>query len=208
MITALLLALAPVLPSAEEAVSPTNRAAATAHLIPYPREVSWGAGSLALGSAELAPGETPALFPAPEVPAVALPRLPDLDAYARGRLEFELLGLSLRVHPTRLFGARTPPPEHARRGAPLTPCARVHQLAGGRVTVHGWLAATRRMHTKDGKWMRFLTLEDESGVAEGVLFPPSYERWGHLLTHRGPFYVTGVVQEQLGACTIDVQRID
>ena len=48
MITALLLALAPVLPSAEEAVSPTNRAAATAHLIPYPREVSWGAGSLAL----------------------------------------------------------------------------------------------------------------------------------------------------------------
>ena len=111
------------------------------------------------------------------------------------------------MHPTRLFATHTPP-EHARRGAPLTPCARVRQLAGGRVTVHGWLAATRRAHTRDGKWMRFLTLEDESGMAEGVLFPPSSARGGHGRTPRGPFYVTGVVQDQMGACTIDVQRID
>ena len=54
----------------------------------------------------------------------------------------------------------------------------------------------------------FLTLEDESGVAEGVLFPPAYERWGHLLTHRGPFYVSGVVQDQMGACVLDIDRID
>ena len=71
----------------------------------------------------------------------------------------------------------------------------------------GWLAATRRAHTRDGKWMRFLTLEDESGMAEVAVFPDVYRRDGAHLVDRGPHRVTGVVEDHLGACTVRAERI-
>jgi hypothetical protein len=51
----------------------------------------WHASALALGRLELAPGESLSLFPEPEPGALALPRLPDLDARTRGLIEHELL---------------------------------------------------------------------------------------------------------------------
>jgi len=55
--------------------------------------------------------------------------------------------------------------------------------------------------------MRFLTLEDPSGLAEVVLFSDAYERDGHRLTNRGPFLISGRVDNQLGACTLHAERI-
>ena len=131
---------------------------------------------------------------------MALPRLPDQDPRTRALQELELLGLTVRLHPVCLF-------EDERPGRPPVPCAEVARFAGGRITLRGWLAATRRTRTADGRWMRFLTLEDESGIAEVVLFPDAYERLGHKLVSRGPFAVTGLVQDQLGACTLNAEEI-
>jgi DNA polymerase III alpha subunit len=89
----------------------------------------------------------------------------------------------------------------------VVPCARIAALPGGRVTLRGWPAATRRVRTSDGRWMRFLTLEDESGLAEVVIFADVYERDGHHLAEFGTLCVTGVVQDQLGACTLNAERI-
>jgi DNA polymerase III alpha subunit len=55
--------------------------------------------------------------------------------------------------------------------------------------------------------MRFLSLEDPHDLAEVVLFPDVYERDGHRLTQRGPFLVSGVVEDQMGACTLHTDRI-
>ena len=55
--------------------------------------------------------------------------------------------------------------------------------------------------------MRFLTLEDPTGLAEVVLWPDVYQRDGHRLTEFGVLCVTGVVQDQLGARTVEAQRI-
>ena len=63
------------------------------------------------------------------------------------------------------------------------------------------------MHTSNDQWMRFLTLEDESGLAECVLFPDVYQRDGQRLTEFGVVCVTGVVQNQMGSCTLEVQRV-
>ena len=78
---------------------------------------------------------------------------------------------------------------------------------GGRVTLRGWLVASRRVHTRDNRWMRFLTLEDESGLAEVVLWSDVYARDGHRLSEPGTLVVTGTVQEQLGAHTVEAERI-
>ena len=169
------------------------------------------------GLAGLGAGETASLFPAPESPALALPALHDLGAIERGHLEWELLGLTLTAHPTRIFpcpaderlaAARKPgrPALGARPVNPI-PCARLASLVGGRVTLRGWPAATRRVRTSDGRWMRFLTLEDESGLAEAVLFPDIYARDGHRLAEFGPLCLTGVVKDQLGSCTLAVERV-
>mgnify|MGYP002630867988 CR=1 FL=1 len=184
-------------------------------------------GGIGLGNAKLSRGESASLFPAPPTPAVVLPGLPDLSPRERGVLEYELMGLTVNDHPTVIFP--TPSDERIQRafprlarnrvqgkqergfasGGPVNPvpCASIHGLDGGRVTLRGWLVASRRVATSTGQWMRFLTLEDKSGLAEVVLFPDIYQRDGHRLTEFGVLCLTGQVQNQMGSCTVEAQRI-
>ncbi len=165
----------------------------------------WTGPSIGVGRLSLGPGESAALFPEPLTPAVALPQLPETDAATRGRLELELLGLTVTDHPTVLF--RDPAHERALRGFPTIPCAALDQHRGRRVALVGWLAASRRVRTSDGRWMRFLTLEDTTGIAEVVLFADAYARHGHHLVSRGPFRIAGSVEDQMGACTLHAELI-
>ncbi|MFT7670104.1 MAG: DNA-directed DNA polymerase III PolC [Planctomycetota bacterium] len=188
--------------------------------------VGWR-GGIGLGQAALPPGESASLFPTPQTPALVLPGLPDLSARERGALEYELMGLTVHAHPTEIFGTpsnerlqrtfpgfvpqeNSPyPNDKKQRSGPVNPCscANLRHFEAGRITLRGWLVASRRVSTSDGKWMRFLTLEDPSGLAEAVLFPDIYQRDGHRLTEFGVLCVTGVVQNQMGSCTLEVQRI-
>ncbi len=190
----------------------------------------WSGRGLGIAKAELAPGESAPLFPAPALDAPVLPVLPDADPAARARAEFELLGFAIHAHPTRIFGCqaderiarrfgRASGPArgdfHSRAGAdrdgihPVNPvpCAELDRHRAARVTLRGWPAATRRVRTESGRLMRFLTLEDESGLAEIVLFPDVYDREGERLAGAGTVCVTGVVEDQMGACTLHAERI-
>jgi DNA polymerase III alpha subunit len=100
------------------------------------------------------------------------------------------------------LAAGTPP-----RPPPVISCRDLARFTGGRVALRGWTAATRRALTEAGEWMRFLTLEDESGLAEVVLFPPIYRRDGHLLGSCGPHLVSGVVEDHFGAATLRAERV-
>jgi DNA-directed DNA polymerase III PolC len=161
----------------------------------------WSGPGIGVARLGLGPGESAALFPEPAPPALALPALPDLAPAERGELELEILGLSVGTHPIELF----PPPA----GAPAAiPCGELGAHVGERVRVRGWLAATRRARTSDGRWMRFLTLEDASGMAEVVVFPDVYERDGHRLASRGVLCVAGRVENPYGACTLQAERIE
>jgi DNA polymerase III alpha subunit len=165
----------------------------------------WSKPALRIGA--VASGEEVALFPAPPTPALALPALAELAPQVRGGLELELLGLTVGAHPTELFpcaGER----RALGRGTPaLVPCAEIARHRDQRVSLRGWLAASRRVRTADGRWMRFLTLEDKSGLAEIVVFPPVYARDGHRLAEPGPFLVSGRVEDPMGACTLHAERI-
>ncbi|MFT6041136.1 MAG: DNA polymerase III alpha subunit, partial [Gammaproteobacteria bacterium] len=152
-------------------------------------------------AASPSPPQQPDLaFPRRELGAAALPALPDPGAVERALAELELLGFSTSLHPVRLFGD----PDLST----VTPCAELDALAGTRITLLGWVAASRRLRGADGQWMRFLTLEDESGLAEAALFATANARWSHLLTDHGPFLITGTVEEQMGACTLHVERVE
>ena len=183
-----------------------------------PERGGWSRAGLGIARAALAPGETASLFAEPETPALVLPGLPDVDPTTRGKLEYELLGLTVDAHPTELFDcaaderiARLVAEGGAgrrERALPVNPVrCRDVRTASGRVTLRGWPAASRRVRTQNGQWMRFLTLEDPTGLAEVVLFPDVYRRDGHLLVGGGPVCVTGSIEDQLGARTLHAERI-
>jgi len=65
--------------------------------------------------------------------------------------------------------------------------------------IAGVLFAERRARTRTGEFMKFLSLEDETGVIEAVLLPDAYQRLGGRLQARGPYVVTGTVEDHLGA---------
>lgn len=179
------------------------------------KTAGWNGAGIGAGNVDLAPGETASLFGPPETGAPALPRLPDHDRLTRGRLEHEVLGLTVSAHPTALF----PCPADARiaareglggeRARPLNPISArdVPRSAGARVTLRGWPAATRHVRASDGRTMRFLTLEDETGLAEVVVFADVYERDGAHLAEAGVLCVTGTVEDQMGACTLHAEVI-
>jgi DNA polymerase III alpha subunit len=122
--------------------------------------------------------------------------------------------LTVSAHPSRLFPCGGEERIASSRGArppESIPCGTLAAFAGRgsqrRVSVRGWLAASRRVRTADARWMRFVTLEDESGLVEVVLFPDVYERFGHLLASRGPFLISGTAEDQLGAVTLHAERV-
>ncbi len=177
------------------------------------RSRGWRPGP-GLGNSALPPGASATLFPEPELPALALPGLPDTPRTERGMLEYELLGLTVCDHPTVIFPcpaderiAALPLRPARRRPARVIACAELAEFEGGRVTLRGWPAATRRVRTASAEWMRFVTLEDETGLAEAVLFPDTYRRDGQRLTEFGTLCVSGVVRNELGACCLEVERI-
>jgi DNA polymerase III alpha subunit len=57
----------------------------------------------------------------------------------------------------------------------------------------GWYMTSKRIKTKSGEIMKFLSLEDLTGTFEAVIFPKVYYRVAELTLSMGPYLVTGRV---------------
>jgi DNA polymerase III alpha subunit len=68
-------------------------------------------------------------------------------------------------------------------------------LRGKRVTLCGWVVTYRHVGTKNYRNMMFVTLEDQLGVYEVVLFPDAYDRYGGLVFETRAMRVTGRVEQ-------------
>ncbi len=69
------------------------------------------------------------------------------------------------------------------------------QLQGRRVTLCGWVVTYRQVGTKNHRNMMFVTLEDQRGLFEVILFPDAYDKYGGLVYETRAMRVTGRVQE-------------
>jgi DNA polymerase-3 subunit alpha len=67
-------------------------------------------------------------------------------------------------------------------------------LRGKRVTLCGWVVTYRHVGTKNYRNMMFVTLEDQHGLYELVLFPDAYDRYGGLVFETRAMRVTGRVE--------------
>jgi DNA polymerase III alpha subunit len=67
-------------------------------------------------------------------------------------------------------------------------------MRGKRVTLCGWVVTYRHVGTKNYRNMMFVTLEDQRGLYEVVLFPDAYDRYGGLVFETRAMRVTGRVE--------------
>ena len=91
--------------------------------------------------------------------------------------------------------------------AAATPAAQLEAKRGRNASIVGLPCAWRRVETRGGSPMLFLTLADRSGLAECVLFPDAYAR--NAAAMRGAVLrVSGRVSESMGAITLEAGRVD
>jgi DNA-directed DNA polymerase III PolC len=69
------------------------------------------------------------------------------------------------------------------------------QKHGKRVTLCGWVVTYRHVGTKNYRNMMFVTLEDQRGLFEVILFPDAYDKYGGLVYETRAMRVTGTVQD-------------
>jgi len=161
-------------------------------------EARAGARAWSTGHAPRRPPGPAALLDAEPVSVVPVPALPEFGLSQRVRGEIRATGLWFSGHPLD-----TMVPAAARVGT--VPAASLPQHHGRRVAVVGLPCAYRRVETKRGERMLFMTLADQSGLAECVLFPDAYR--AHAASARCQVaWAEGRVDETLGAVTLSTER--
>ncbi len=129
--------------------------------------------------------------------ALPVPTFPPDDPLEKLRDAFSVLGFLCDRHPMTLFAD----------GMDKAGCIRAAEMprhTGRRVRMAGWLITGKKVRTKQGDAMEFLTFEDETGLVETVFFPKAYARLCHLLDFGKPYLLTGTVEENWGAVTLTV----
>ena len=136
------------------------------------------------------------------------PGVPEFTPPARLMHEWNAIELGVTAHPLAAFApALWPADRPSRARAADAPrgydaACGLDERKGKRVRVTGLMAAARRVPTKDGKRMYFLTLDDGTGLAECTLFPDVYGRSAGELSGSGPYVVEGTVESQYGEITV------
>jgi DNA polymerase III alpha subunit len=126
-----------------------------------------------------------------------VPALADFGEAEKAGHEMELLGLSVRKHPLEWL-APGPRPFDSRGLA---------GARGRRVTLTGIMATQRLAMTAREEPMQFLTMEDEFGLFEVLLFPKAFARHRRLIGTIGPYTVTGRVEERWGSTALRAEAL-
>jgi DNA-directed DNA polymerase III PolC len=136
--------------------------------------------SVAMGAGQ---GCMPALFSTEEKSGQTRMSVPQYTPEQKLRYEREILEVCVSGHPLDFL---------PRNGEVWSD--ELQSLRGKRVTLCGWVVTYRHVGTKNYRNMMFVTLEDQRGVYEVVLFPDAYERYGGLVFETRTMRVTGRVE--------------
>jgi len=115
--------------------------------------------------------------------------------------EYRALGFLRKNHPLALWK------DEVMAVTYRVKASRIAEHIGQSVKMIGWPVTQKEVWTKDGLAMNFLTLEDETGLYETVIFPLVYDRYGKLLFDHQPLLVYGRVTNDEGALSVEVNRL-
>jgi error-prone DNA polymerase len=124
--------------------------------------------------------------------------LADMELVERLAADFRGTGMTTGPHPMALFRARLEAAGVA-RAAELG-----HRSDGGRVRVGGTVIVRQRPGTAKGFF--FLTLEDETGFANGIVTPQGFAANRSLLVGAAALVIEGRLQNQDGVVSVKADR--
>jgi len=128
--------------------------------------------------------------------------LPPYTSYQKTLNEMEILDFGVQTHPITLF-------EDHIDWTLITSSNQIEHYKNKTIQICGWLVTSRRVRTNKNQYMKFLTLEDRHGLCEVVLFPETYEKFGHLVRTHGPYVITGKVQSRLpGEANLIAEKVE
>jgi error-prone DNA polymerase len=127
-------------------------------------------------------------------------KLPPMPLGAHVVEDYRRLSLSLKAHPTSFMRARL-----AARGVTRSD-ALAHVRSGERATVAGLVLVRQRPGTAKG--VIFMTLEDEAGVANVIVWPKAFERLRAIVLGARFVAVTGKLQNEQGVIHVIADRMD
>ena len=128
--------------------------------------------------------------------------LPLLQMSSEERLVADFLGTGMTVGPHPLVYHRA-----ALRAAGVRAAIELPKLPDGtRVRVAGAVIARQRPGTAKG--FVFLSLEDETGIANAIITPQLFERDHAVVVHHPYLLVEGRLQNQENVTSVKVDRIE
>ena len=164
------------------------------------RRLLWG-GSLAggeRGGGPSAPTATP--FSKEHVakePDVHLPPMPIGEEVIN---DYRFLHLSLRAHPAQFLR-----PDLNARGIRQNETLR-RAVSGTRVRISGLVTCRQRPGSANG--VVFMTIEDESAVANVIVWPKVFERFRPVILSARYVAITGRVQEESGVIHVVAEQLE
>ncbi len=128
------------------------------------------------------------------------PPLSEADIAEQVVADYDALGLSLTAHPISLVRE-----ELNRRGVSPN-SALASTKSGRRITVSGLVLVRQRPGTAKG--VVFFTLEDETGIANLIVWPKVWDRWRAAARRAVVLIAEGVVERQGEVIHVMVQRFE
>ena len=141
--------------------------------------------------------QAPAQLSAPREPAVQLPSMPLGEEVVN---DYRFLELSLRPHPASFLRA-----DLARRGIICNEELRVLR-SGTRVSVSGLVTVRQQPGAANG--VIFMTIEDETAVANIIIWPKTFERFRPIIMGSRYIAVSGEVQQESDVIHVVAARLE
>src|SRR5688572_22687465 len=138
--------------------------------------------------------------PALALPTSDAPLLPALTEQERVALDYRITGIPTGPQIMRFYRA-----DLDRRGV-LTAAALASVTHGAAVHIAG--AVVVKQHPETAKGHVFLSLEDETGMANVIIRPATYRQHKRVLDANAAVVVTGTLQSVDGATSVLATRLD
>lgn len=106
-------------------------------------------------------------------------------------IEYETFGYMITRHPLNFFEDRI-------NDTSIVKAQDMHKYNGKRIKMIGWFMTSKRIKTRNGEIMKFLSLEDLTDTFEAVIFPKTYQKCAELTLSMGPYLVEGKVDMENG----------
>ncbi len=118
-----------------------------------------------------------------------LPDGPELTLHERVRMDYDILGLSTICHPMVFYREKL-------TKARMKTAREIREVADNTIVkVAGVVVVCMRPPTKSGTIVVFITLEDETGFADCVVFPKVYEKYGSVIYSNPALIIEGKAQK-------------